>query len=229
MSRPTERIRFYGLGLRFVERRDGPDTLEVIDLEGIRQALGDELLGGFLRLFVWADRLQSLYHLAYWNDRELPRDSVAYERNLYTMVWFAGGILFEAADAIDQLAGAGVETHLSDRTAWDELRDMSRRWTNETRLRRVRNNIGFHCDPEVMKRGIEAACAEGDRRIIMAWDDETAGKTSLRAGLETLLQGMEMKVSEFGSIFEVLSEDHRRFSDLVQAVFRQVLVKHGGV
>jgi hypothetical protein len=56
MWRPTEKIRFFGLGLRLVERRDGPDTLEVVDFEYLRHAMGEKLPGGFLRLFVWAAR-----------------------------------------------------------------------------------------------------------------------------------------------------------------------------
>jgi hypothetical protein len=226
VSRPTYWIRAYRLGVLQIERSDGLRSVETRDFEALRRTLGDDLLCGLLRLFVWTDRMSSLNHLGYWSSEKLPEDSPALGRDLQTVVWFATGVLFEAAEAIQQLSDAGITSHLRSLDHWNELSAMSDRWTGRV-LRRGRNNIGFHADPQVMLRGIEALAASGDRVQIVTSDDTTTSRSTFRLGLEALLLGTGFPLAEFERIFETLANDLGRFRDLVQLVAIEVLQYHG--
>lgn len=67
MSRPTSRTWAYTLGVLQTIRDDGTMTVETRDLHRLRDALGEEVLCGLLRLFVWVDRISGLMRFGYWN------------------------------------------------------------------------------------------------------------------------------------------------------------------
>jgi hypothetical protein len=226
VTRPRYWIRAYRLGVLQVERDDGTQLVETRDLTALRHALGDEVLGGLLRLFVWVDRMSSLIHLGYWSNANLPAESPALARDLQTVVWFASGVLFEAADAIEQLSAAGIESQLSTRDHWNELKEMADRWTGNI-LRRGRNNIGFHADPRVMLRGIEALAGTEEKVQISVAEGRTTSRASFRLGLEALLLGTGFSLAQFDQMFTTLAADLGRFRDLVGYVWVEVLQFHG--
>jgi hypothetical protein len=226
---PTYSVRVYGLGLRIVERRDGHWSLETVDFERLRGLIGDELLCAFLRLFVWTDRASSLLHLGYWSIKNLPEGSPALERDIQTVVWFASGLLFEAADAIEQLQAAGIADHLGTKDHWSELQAMADRWTKVKLLRRARNNIGFHAARPEMLKGIATLAAKDDRLIIMESDSTTTARSTFRLGLEALLIGVGASLKEFDELIETIKEDWGRFPNLVQYLFMETLHFHEAI
>lgn len=223
LMRPNYRIKAYGLGLIWTHRRDGSGMLETTDFERLRAALGDQVLSGFLRLFVWVDRLESLTMLGYWNIQNLPQQSVAFGRNLQTMVWFVGGALYEAARAVIQLKRAGLEARLVDLTSWHELLGFAKRWANKRELIAVRNTIAFHVDEDVIADGIAKTSAGGERLPVVVGDSEKAVAASYRLGLEVLLSGTGLTLQHYETVIQTLAEDHSRFADLVAIVFYQTL------
>ena len=222
MARQNQRIKVYRLGLRYTTKSDGTRLFETTDLDALRMALGEGLLVSFLRCFVWADRLQSLINFGYLD--ESPTDSFRHMRNLHTIAWFGGGVLYEAADAVSGLEKAGVAMKLADTTDWRKLRAMARRWRSDKLLIRVRQNIAFHVDPKTVARGVAAACREGGRWLVLGGDEgKTAGSFSLSLGMELLLAGLNVRAADLRRVIRSMARDHGRFSGLVQKVFRGAL------
>ncbi len=227
MSRPTYIIRVHRLGIRVIENRNGHWSVETVDFEGLRKLLGDELLCGLLRLFVWTDRASSLTHLGYWSLKNLPGGSPALGRDIQTLVWFASGLLFEAADAIQQIEAAGITAHLGTATEhWDELRKMAGRWTKNKVLRRARNNLGFHAARPEMLKGIASLAARDERVTIMESDGTTTARSTFRLGLEALLVGVGLSLRRFDALIGTIRDDWSRFPTLVQYVFMEMLHYH---
>jgi hypothetical protein len=222
MARPRERIKVYRLGLVYTTKSDGTRLLETTDLDALRKALGDGVLVSFLRCFVWADRLQSLIHFGYLD--KSPTDSLRYMRDLNMIAWFGGGVLYEAADAVIGLEKAGVVVKLADTAHWRKLRAMARRWLRNRLLIRVRNNFAFHVDPKTVRKGVAAACQEGERRLILGSDGgKKAGHFSLSLGIDLLLKGLNVREVDLHRVIRIMAHDHAHFSGLVQKVFSEAL------
>jgi hypothetical protein len=79
--------------------------IEIRNLWSVREAVGLEVLTQFCRCFVQADRLTSLISFQYLSSQFYKDESVAYSRNLQTMVWFTLGrcgrrlVRFETCEA----------------------------------------------------------------------------------------------------------------------------------
>jgi hypothetical protein len=122
--------------------------------------------------------------LGYWNIQNLPQQSVAFGRNLQTMVWFVGGALYEAARAVIQLKRAGLEARLVDLSSWHELLGFAKRWANKRELIAVRNKLAFHVDEDIIADGIAKTSAGGERLPLVVGDSEKAVAASLRGSEE---------------------------------------------
>ena len=226
MSRPTYLIHPFRLGLVFTQRADGRMTIDTRDFDALRRLLGDDLLCAFLRLFVWTDRAASLLHLGYWGLKNLPEGSAALGRDFQTIVWFASGLLFEAADAIEEMQKAGITHHLRTTEHWDKLQAMASRWTRNKFLRRARNNLGFHATTKEMKAGIAILAARGERLTIIEADDTTLARSTFRIGLEALLAGIGATMTQFDEMLTSIKDDWASFSTLVHYVFLGTLQYH---
>src|SRR5918992_2836045 len=53
----------------------------------VREALGADVMNAFCRCFIHADRLISMITFAYTSEKHFGRDSIAFGRDLHTMVW----------------------------------------------------------------------------------------------------------------------------------------------
>src|SRR5688572_28082478 len=69
-------------------------------------AMGRDVLRGFCRCFIHADRLTSTISSIYASQTLHGRESVALSRDLHTLVWFTVGTLRELALSIRELRGA---------------------------------------------------------------------------------------------------------------------------
>src|SRR5215471_2365769 len=84
--------------------RRGDDHWEIeIDVKAVAAAIGADVLGGFYRLFVAADRIVSLEHLLVLNHEHVIPDSQAYDRNLHHLVLLLAGAMYETGDALQGL------------------------------------------------------------------------------------------------------------------------------
>src|SRR6266540_1638921 len=187
-----QKIRVFKAGLSFSKTLpDGPWAFETRDLDAVARALGEDVLVALQRCFVWADRLQSLLSFGY-HEKE-PKRSMAHERNLHFTAWTGGGILFEAAEAVNDLNTAGVAALLQDPTDWRKLLRMARRWRKNRLLVRVRQNLAFHVDRKLM-----------------------------RLGTDMLLKGLG-KTTSLRRVIRIMAHDHAHLTGHLQAVFSGAL------
>jgi hypothetical protein len=77
--------------------------IELRNLRQLDQAFGRDVLNAFSRCFVHADRLTSTTSCIHASEQLHSRDSVGFERDLNSMVWFTVGTLRELAAAIQDL------------------------------------------------------------------------------------------------------------------------------
>ena len=142
--------------IEFVEEAtDGPWKFKLRNLGRFDEVLGRRVLNGFCRCFVHVDRLNSLISCMYTSEQYHGRDSVAYSRDLNTLVWFTVGTLRELARAIEHLRSALARCGRldPDSAPWVTLRDLERRWKNDD-YRKMRDQAAFHVDESVIERGL---------------------------------------------------------------------------
>jgi hypothetical protein len=214
---------------RLEERSDGYWTFDTDDLERVRRAVGEDLLVGFLRCFVWVDRLQSIWHFHDFNIKNLPESSVAYARNSHSLASESVAVLHEAGDAVDDLNRAGIKGRLRDTARWEQLRGMAKRRKTDQRVKNFRDKVGFHVDRELMRAGLRRICAEaeGERITIMAGDDATVGRGAMGLGYIALLNGTGMEEEGYNEIIKTALDDAGPFRDLVQGTLSDLLTSMG--
>ena len=112
-----------------VRENDTRWKIELRNFAQYRDAFGTDVMNAFCRCFIHADRLTSMVSFAYVSDRYHGRDSVAFGRNLYVMVWFTVGTLRELARAINDCRNALAIRGLLDAKAapWIKLRELEDR------------------------------------------------------------------------------------------------------
>jgi len=128
MDKPSLRPR-----AELVQQEGGKWKIELKQFAAFREQLGSDVVNAFCRCFVHADRLQSLISFTYASEQLHGRESVAFTRNLHTMVWFTVGTLRELATAIRDLRAALKKRGLLDVTAepWVKLIDVEKRWEDD--------------------------------------------------------------------------------------------------
>jgi hypothetical protein len=183
--------------------------IELRDLKGFRDALGADVINGFCRCFVHADRLTSLISLAYASMKQHGQTSLAFARNLQTMVWFTVGTLRELALAIrdtrSALARQGLLNPQSE--PWRRLREVESRWDGDPFFRDMRNVASFHVDRRVIETGLARMEAEGIA-ILSEGQGPIMDDSTLRLGLESLLNGTGRSLEGFDRFFATVSADH---------------------
>ena len=193
--------------------------IELRDLKGFRDALGADVMNGFCRCFVHADRLTSLISLAYASMEQHGHSSLAFARNLQTRVWFTIGTLRELAHAIrdtrSALANRGLVNPQSK--PWETLREVETRWDGDPFFREMRNVASFHVDRGVIETGLTAMEADGIA-ILCEGSGPNMDDSTLRLGLESLLNGTGRALADFERFFATVSADHG-ISTTIQEAF----------
>ena len=182
--------------------------VELRDLRSFREILGPDVVNGFCRCFVHADRLTSLISFGYLSLKHHGESSPAFSRNRQTLVWFAVGTLRELALALRDLRTALAKYRLlnSNSGPWITLRQFETRWERDPFFRNMRNKVAFHVAADVIETGLTAM--EGEGKIILA--EGHGGKldeSSMRLGLEALLNGSGKTLADFDRFMKTVSED----------------------
>jgi len=194
--------------------------IELQDFAAFRDQLGADVLNAFCRCFVHADRLQSLASLVYVSESHQGKDSVAFERNLQTMVPFAAGTLRELAYAIRTLQAALKKRDWLDLTNphWAKLRDVGDRWTDDASLRTTRDTMAFHVDENVIEQGIQALIRDKAEVSLSESDERDVDSVFLTIGLLALINGAFRDVSDYARLAETVGKD-QSISNTLQDVF----------
>lgn len=172
-------------------------------------ALGRDVLRGFCRCFIHADRLTSTVSCIYASQQLHGRDSIAFGRDLHSMVWFTIGTLRELAFAVRDLRSALAKRGKldADSPPWVKLRDVEKRWEEDEFFRRMRDKAAFHVDVDVIDKGLDELVQERDVDLCRG-EGPTSVKSSLTLGLEAMHNGLGLDLDGYGAFLQRVSDDH---------------------
>lgn len=184
-------------------------TIELRNAKHFEARLGREVLCGFCRCFVHADRLTSTVSSIYASQRLHGRDSIAFGRDLHTMVWFTIGTLRELALAIRELRAALAKSGLLDAKSppWIVLREVESRWEDDEAFRRMRDKAAFHVDSDVISMGLDELLKE-DHLELSQGEGSKSVNSSLTLGFLAMHNGLDMDLGAYRSFLEKVSGDH---------------------
>jgi hypothetical protein len=186
-------------------------VVEIRDLEAFRASLGPEVLTGFIRCFVHADRLQSLTSFMFISRAYYGDDAVPFKRNLQTMIWFAVGTLRELAHAIRELRSAMHKRGILDKEApaMQRLREVERKWDRVAFFRDKRDKAAFHVDAAVIDDGIQAIMRDLGPHVVLS---EGTGRHMdarwLSLGELALVNGIVSDLPEFERFVSTVGTDY---------------------
>ena len=195
-----------------------------IELRNFRQldeALGRDVLNAFSRCFVHADRLTSTISCIYASQELHGRDSVGFERDLNTMVWFTIGTLRELAAAIQALRSALAQRGRLDPKSepWVKLRALEDRWERTEFYRKKRDVAAFHVDGKVIDRGLDELIKDKQDVTLSQGDGSKGVESQLALGLLALHNGLSLDLEEYGQFLDVVSDDHGAAADAIKTAF----------
>ena len=199
---------------------DGSWKFEIRNLARFDELFGRSVLTAFCRCFVHVDRLNSLLSCMYTSEQYHGRDSVAYARDLNTLVWFTVGTLRELAQAIQHLrSGLARSGRLDPEAApWVTLRDLERRWENDVYLR-MRNQAAFHVDDEVIARGVNALVTDEDDVTLAEGLGSKHVNSRLTLGFLALHNGLALDPDAFRQFLDAVMEGHVAAGKAIQEAF----------
>lgn len=202
-------------------------TVEVNGFKEFKDALGSDVVNGFARCFVHADRLTSLIGFANFSKNEYGEDSPAFSRDLQTVVWFAVGTLRELALALQGVRSALAKRKLldPDSSPWLTLRDVEKRWEDDPFFRNMRNTVAFHLDADIVDHGLTELDKE-ERVILIEGQGDQQRHAWLKLGLEAVFRGGDKDENDFERFISAVAQD-QGVADAIQNAFVDVLDKAG--
>lgn len=200
-----------------VYNEDGRSKIE-LNPKKLDEAIGREVLNGFCRCFVHADRLTSAISWAYTSGEYHGVDSVAHQRDLSAMVWYSIGTLRELARAIFDLRKALVDSQLVDLKdeTWVQLNEIEKRWRDGT-YKNMRNLGAFHVDKDVIDKGLDELVKE--KSVTLADVDQKGVNGRLWLGYLALLNGLGLNNATHRELLDLVMADHAVATDAIHHAF----------
>lgn len=205
--------------IELVEEEGKPWKIVLRNFEQVETALGRDVLRGFCRCFIHADRLTSTISSIYASRELHGSESVAFGRDLHTLVWFTIGTLRELALAIRELRSALARQRKLDPESppWVKLRDIEKRWEDDESFRRMRDKAAFHVDSDVIDKGLDELIKQRDVDLARG-EGRKSVNASLTLGLEAMHNGLDMDLQQYGEFLEKVSADHG-IAETIQEAF----------
>ncbi len=211
-------------------------TREIRDVPAFRQAVGDDLLVGFVRLFAAVDRAAAFHLLMALNDRPSPPwsedrpetahapDSISADRNRTTLVVMVWGMFHELSAAVESLKAAHLTPVLqvvSDEAAiaaWKRLRETAGRWQGKFESI-ARDQLAHHLgDPEVIRAGL--AAWPSDKPLIVSTSEHASNAhTRFHIAFDLLCRGTDLATEDFERLVVQGIEDGMRLDSDVMCIF----------
>ena len=207
--------------IEFVEDADGAWEFKLRNLGRFDEVFGRDVLRAFCRCFVHVDRLNSLISCMHTSQQHHGRDSVAYARDLNTLVWFTVGTLRELATAIQGLRAAlATRGRLDPESApWVTLCRLERRWENDDGYRRMRNQAAFHVDPDVIETGLNVLVEDEDDVTLAEGRGPRHVDSRLTLGWLSLHNGLGLDLEDYGEFLDTVMEGHAAAGTAIQEAF----------
>ena len=182
--------------------------------------VGRDVLNAFCRCFVHAARLTSTISCMYASERYHGRDSVAFERDLDTQVWFTVGTLRELAIAIRELRSALRKRDLLDHESdpWVTLRKLEKRWEDDEFYRKMRNVAAFHVDKGCVNEGLDKLLMEQCVPLAIG-QGSMQGHNRLTLGFLALQNGLGVDLDGYRKFLDVTVGDLAAAGPAIQDAF----------
>lgn len=199
---------------------DGPWEAKVRHLARFDEVFGREILTAFCRCFVHVDRLNSLISCMHTSEQYHGGKSVAYARDLNTLVWFTVGTLHELGLAIGDLHGALKKCERLDPQSppWVTLRGLTKRWKKDV-YPRMRNQVAFHVDEQVIERGLNHLVEDEEDVTLIEGDSPKHVDSRLTLGFLAQHNGLDLDLDGYRAFLEVVVEDHGAAGEAIQKAF----------
>jgi len=219
--------------VRFVGSKSDVWKIQIDNPKAVADAIGVEPLAAFYKCFVGVDRVVTLEHLLYLNEgfaKTEPdgRDSFAFERNLSVLIIMLAGTIYEVANALQDLQSTTVVKNLKDKSTWEPLNEMRKKWLNDPMATTVRNGIAFHLgERNDYVKGIENS---PDPAILIEARTMKEKWSRFVAPWEALLFGVGIKpgaMSDFEEYVKRLRAAHTELPLKIYPFFNAVLSEHG--
>ena len=203
-----------------IEQKDGSWEIGLRGPKDFDEALGRDVLNAFCRCFVHADRLDSAVSCMYASGRYHGRDSVAYKRDVHTLLWFTIGTLRELAKAIRRLRSALAKRQLLDHESepWVALTKLEKRWEDDASFRTMRDKVAFHVDEGVVNKGLDELSKEPYVALVQSQGPKGVDGW-LPLGFLALHNGLGMDLESYGAFVDVVMTDHGSATTAIQESF----------
>lgn len=184
--------------------------VELRNFRRVDEVLGRDVLNGFCRCFIHADRLTSTISCLYSSEQFHGRNSKASSRDLISMVWFTVGTLREMALAVRDLRAALARRGSFDPNSapWKRLREIEQRWEDDEFFRNMRNLAAFHIDRGVIDKGLAVLVRDDPNTVLCEGDGRKSVRTLLTLGEEALFNGFEIDLATYREFVEKVGDDH---------------------
>ena len=194
--------------LERVQRNDKSWEIRLRSPKDFDEALGRNVLNAFCRCFVHVDRLNSAISCMYVSQQHHGQDSIAYKRDVHTLLWFAIGTLHELATAIRQLRSALAKRQLldSESAPWVALRRLEKQWKDNKSFREMRNKGAFHVDKDVVDKGLDKLSDERHVELVQGEGSRDV-EGWLPLGFLALHHGLGLDLDRYGDFVEVAMAD----------------------
>jgi len=186
--------------------------------------LGRDVLNAFSRCFIHADRLTSTISCIHVSESLHGRDSIAFGRDLNTMVRFTIGTLREFAASLRVLRSALKRTGRLDihSAPWARLRDLEKRWEDNEFYRKKRDVAAFHIDSDVIDAGLDELMKDHADTTLVVADGRAQIRSQLALGFLALHNGLGLDLAGFREFVQAVSDDHVAAAEAIQTIFMNV-------
>lgn len=191
----------------------------------IGQRIGVDVLGAFMRCFVGVDRSTSITNLLRLNEEGGGAPgSHTRSRNQWFLLLLMAGTMHEVGEALQGLATKNVPSKMQDRSKWDALDKIRRRWHTNPVASKIRNQLSHHLgDPKVYTKGLEFQL--GKRRLqLYCADGPVLGQGTYEGAWNSITRGLDLDLSDYMRLYGQMGSDvpelHRALLDVFLDVFR---------
>ncbi len=190
----------------------------------ICQRIGSRVFGAFLRCFVGVDRCASIVHLLHLNEEHGgSEDSHVRGRNFWLLLLFMAGTMNEVGEALQALAASKVLAKMGNRSKWDVLDGIRRRWNTNPVASKVRNQLSHHLgDPAVYEKGIESLCKK--RRLqFYCSDGMKIGEGMYEGAWNAITNGLDLELQDYQQLCGQMGIDVALLHKALLEVFLDVV------
>ena len=212
-----------------LKEANGRWKIGLVNFQKFEEVLGRDVLNAFCRCFVHSDRLTSMISCNAASEQINGNDSIAYGRDLHTLVWFTIGTLRELALALQALRSALKKRGLldSDSAQWVTLRELEDRWDGNEFFRKKRDVAAFHIDEEVINDGLTEMLKDSGVETLAEGDGKKAVKSQLPVGMMALQNGLWPNLKDYGEFIRIVTEDLVGVGEPIQMAFVKACEKAG--